>query len=721
MRMWQRGQTDPSNDPHAGVGPPDAAGDDSPASAGQPGESGVDPVGSKPASEGPYSVLDALTGLESQLAQLRRAHELQQQTAAELEARRAALAEERAEVDRLRSEAELERSALEERSEAVAQRAADVEAELERAREAAEVARAQSEALEARERGLSERETAVDQARAEADAQALEALAQAERRVETLVGEVEARRGDIERLAEELGAVRARVDELESVSRALSERAERAESEAASARSEAESLAGRARDAEARLGEMERARAEAGERAEAAERALGEARELASATAGDAEAQVREAVSRAGALEGELNEARSQVEALASRASEAESRAESLAARLSEAEASARDAGERVLGLERELEEARASGDGSGGSEAESALLERLKAAEADAADARADYETLRSKAKEMAAALDRRTKRLRQAETRLSEIDAGGGGASGGDGSLNAVRRERLRRQRDLLRAESSKIRRAAEALRQKFAEADRVLAQRAELRTAARAVVEAQKKLQREKATTRAVWNIAGIALAVAAIGALSFSLVKQVVPGQYAAVATFKADARGREATPEELEGWRVYHEALIEDPRFVQTVAQRMGRRGLAELSDLVVLREAMGSRLDQQAAGDDSFEVQWIGTGSARTERELDTLFSAIVSEANAARKHRPDGLLTVVESPATAGADPIDRSQLMIGLMVFGGLAFVAVVSGLFVWRRMSRARDDFERELRVVAALGDVESIDPR
>ncbi|MEL7472223.1 MAG: hypothetical protein AAGK04_02815 [Planctomycetota bacterium] len=681
----------------------------------QPGQ-GTDAAGEHGASP---NMLDALTGLEAQLTQIRQAHAEQQATAAEL--------------DKSRQRLEDERASLETRVAELDARQSELEAASERTRAAEAQVREQTEQIEAREHAVQELEREADRAHAEAlerlggelDALRQELDGQREA-LSTRESELHERIASIEAISRDLGSAQERVGELEPALEAARGRAEQAERELGELRERAERVEGEwsGKSSEFEV-ELERVRQRVGE--------LEPALSSAEARAASAEGEAEELRQRVEQVERELNESSNRAE---SQHQEAGAAMEQSSARITELETALEAArGESTRSTEaleqatkrieeieaqcRALEQKAAEG-GDIGPE----LEQRLSSMQAERDEATAKYDELEKRAREIAGSLERRTGRLRAAEKKIAKLQAGGTSdeATNSIGDTgNPRRRERLRRQRDLLRTESSKIRRAADALRQKFAEADRVLAQRSELRTAARAVVEAQKKLQREKSTTRAVWNIAGVAVAVAAIGALSFSVVRQVVPGQYAATATFAADGRGREPTPEDLAGWREYHEALVEDPRFVQNVAQRMNRRGLAALGDITTLRREMSNRLDQQPSGDRSFELQWIGAGSSRTERELDTLFGAVLAESNAARKHRPDGLQTVAVSPATAGIEPIDRSQLYVGLVVFGVLAVVAVGSGAFVWRRMSRAKSDFERELRVVAALGDVETMDLR
>ena len=716
MRMWQRGQHDPADARSDQAEPEQPHAQDGARSLPEGDAESVElqPVSGDPGPQaGQGDVLDALTGLESQLAQLRKAHVVQQQTAAELDQRREAIEQEQSQLESARADLERAEQDLQTAREGLEQEAMQAEQAATEAREAAERVREERVQLEELERGLEAREQAVNDAKEEADEQLRAELAEAERISNERHAAIAARTADVERLSAELAGARQRVEELESAThqlaersssaenetQSLRERAERAEQEARSLSEQMQRLGEEAEGVRAGLSEMESARQEAQARAEEAERLASE-RESAlaelqgRAETGDGErAQLQSAI---GSLTHERDEARAALESIRQDAAAGGQQADEIAVRLAEAEAT-------IERMQSEMESA---------ANASAALAERARSAEETASAAEEKYAKLERKAREIAGSLERRTERLRAAEQKVAALEAAGAEGDGSAGPVvadesNTRRRQRLLTQRDLLRGESGKIRRAAEALRQKFAEADRVLAQRAELRTAARAVVEAQKKLQRDRATTRAVWNIAGVAIACAAIGALSFSLVKQVVPGKYAAVATFAAESRGGEATPDELAGWREYHEQLIEDPRFIQAAAQRMQRRGLAELGDTAVLRAKMQRRLDLQPASEDTFQVQWTGEGSARTERELDTLLTVVLGEANATES-------------ASAGSEPIDRTQLMAGLVVFGVLATGCVFAGALLWRRMTKARDDFERELRVVAALGDIESVEP-
>lgn len=293
----------------------------------------------------------------------------------------------------------------------------------------------------------------------------------------------------------------------------------------------------------------------------------------------------------------------------------------------------------------------------------------------------------------------------IEELNTKIEEAKAAGSVKSD---DWTTARKERLDRVKSILRAQSDKVRRATEALRDRYDQCEKVLLKRAELVDAYQAVSEAQTKLAKREARSGTLLGLSGLGLLLMMIAGASWFIAGQVTPGVYASRVTMTAKAGERTLTTEDLASWQGYVEQLVTDPQFVEQAAVRMKRRGIESLSIPGTLGAHMGESLDIVSAEPGKIELEYRGDGATRTQRVLDTFALTLTSQANAARARRIDGALTTIENPPTTGESPLDTRRLETAGMMFGGSSLGTFVFGGLFWRRLAKVKANFERDSRV-------------
>ena len=268
--------------------------------------------------------------------------------------------------------------------------------------------------------------------------------------------------------------------------------------------------------------------------------------------------------------------------------------------------------------------------------------------------------------------------------------------------------RRQRLDRVKSILHAQSDKVRRATEALRDRYDQCEKVLLKRAELVDAYQAISDAQAKLAKREARSGTLLGLSGLGLLLIMIAGASWFIAGQVMPGTYASRVTLVAQAGERTMSAEDLASWQGYVEQLVTDPQFVEQAAKRMKGRGITDLSVPGTLSAHMSESLDVVSAEPGKIELEYRGNGASQTHRILDTYALTLTSQANAARARRIDGALTSIQNQAQSGDAPLDTARIETAGMIFGGSSFATFLFGGIFWRRMAKAKANFERDTRV-------------
>ena len=173
-------------------------------------------------------------------------------------------------------------------------------------------------------------------------------------------------------------------------------------------------------------------------------------------------------------------------------------------------------------------------------------------------------------------------------------------------------------------------------------------------------------------------------------------------------YAAKVTMAAASGDTTISEADMANWETYITQLAVDPRFIEVAADRMQRRGIAEFGIAGKLSDEMGQSLDIISAMPGTVVMEYRGLGAQRTERVLDTFAVALSSAANNARARRADSSLTIIESPAAAGDEPLDNRRIEMAGMILGGTMLLTILFGAIVWKRLSMAKAKFEDDSRV-------------
>lgn len=602
---------------------------------------------------------------------------------AELEARAREAEEQLAAARRLEEQCAAERSRLEKGREELEELSRTIEAKMSEIDAAEKALATRREELEKHQSDLDEaaRIIAAEREAAKTDRDANEAEMQAR------TAELEAQRANLEAQKFELEAHRAKLD------------AQKAEIEARKAALDAAA----ARKVEASKAKLDELTA----RAESAEKAAAEAKKKAEQDA-----------AMIGELRRELEASKREREAAVGRAADgdkdAAARMQELAERLAAAEESAEE--HRNLW---EIERAQGV-----------KLTEELTKLREEAGEAETVISTLREKLKTEAARSQELTAKTRQLEADLAQ---GAALVAELEGQLAELRKKRERVQsearsvmpeslerrrrrltlaRELVRRQAAKVKKGGEALRKRYEQCEQVLSQRAELAEARAKIIAAEKRAHSGRAVrTAAVVMLCGSGV-VAMLGGLSWAAATHFAPATFVASSQIGADGRGRELQPAELDEWQRFHEGLIADPMFHDAAADRFKRQGMTELARPADLAQRIREGLSVESGSPGEMTLRWTGKGADRSQRELETLTASLTSHANAAQTRRIDGGVTKVLKEARAGDAPIDNTRTVYALGILGGTLALALAITLTLWRKLSRAKTDFERDTGLASTL---------
>ncbi|HRQ72854.1 MAG TPA: hypothetical protein PLU35_07490 [Phycisphaerales bacterium] len=666
-------------------------------------------------------VLRVIEDVESQLARLRRAGEQRKSAPppshplpapgpasdreGEIQALHAEIASLRVradEADRLRTEADglRERAALADRLhselDGLRHRAESLALELNALRERAALAdRLEAELAQARSND-------ADTERLHAEIAALRHRAEEAGRLESEITSLRGVTAGAQRLRDEIEALRPRADEAERL-RAETERLGERAAHADALEQEVNRLRAAHGEIDRLRAEVEAARAAASElaqRVEALQREAEASREREAQLIADLERAAGEQSSdrdQREAVQRSLAEATRRAEDAEERASTACAEAERSRAAAAEHEAQLRDAVDRLAEVSRLVRE-------------QAARLERAEAGAADAERIRRQIGELEAKLR----AAETERARLREALLSAPGVEAATAGPRPSE------RLARLRNYRSALRRQRERLERANQTLTDRIDRCEQVLAQRRDLVEARVSIEAVGKRVNAAKARTNTA--AAGFFLVglVAVLGLLSWVIAGQFVQPVYAARAVLTAQQRATNPNPAELEGWQTFHVELLTDPRLLDRVAERMERRGIADLAHPARLAATLETSLVWSSTASGRLELELRGPGAERTLRALDTYVSTLVAEANTARSRRADAAVTVVESQPRLGGEPIEDRRPLYAAAGLGVSSLLAVGFWSMIWRRLARAQSVFEQADRLDQLLEERRWVDP-
>ncbi len=283
--------------------------------------------------------------------------------------------------------------------------------------------------------------------------------------------------------------------------------------------------------------------------------------------------------------------------------------------------------------------------------------------------------------------------------------------------------RKTRLRRQRQLLQAETVKLTAATAAIKQR---ADDLAEREEECKRKAAALAEAGKggslpgrssssdgdkkapKTGLVADVQRFSTSLITVSLALVVLAGLSWGAASQFATVSYSTTATIAAEARDRPLNDDERAEWQRYHEGLLEDPVLLEMASEHMARRGIVSLGSPGLLEERINADLVSSSMQPGELTLELRGDGAEQTRRTLDTLAATIVSRANATRQRRADGAVSAItQAPAIAGAPISDTRPLWAGGILLGLIAVTSLAS-VYIARRTAKAEqsiasDDME------------------
>ena len=332
------------------------------------------------------------------------------------------------------------------------------------------------------------------------------------------------------------------------------------------------------------------------------------------------------------------------------------------------------------------------------------------------------DAEALEEQLQQMREQLEESRNACRALKAKLA---AGGGndqGSSGGTipeavGEAVMTRWRRLRTMRSLLQEQGEKLRSASEAVRERYAQAEQLLSQRDQLakaRASVQTVHEKLEKLQARAAVGKASSVMLYVVAALAGLAGLSWAISGQIAPSTYAARAVINADTKGRQTSDDQLGEWQKYVESQVKDPRMMELAAERMTRAGIVSLSTPGQLSQRVETDLFVDSAMPGSLKVELRGGGRAKTVRELETFVTALVSQANATKERRADGLGVIISEKANADAGPLDNNRVIYAAGCFGAGLVLSLGLGSTSYKRLSKAKVRIEEEQQIDAILED-------
>lgn len=267
-------------------------------------------------------------------------------------------------------------------------------------------------------------------------------------------------------------------------------------------------------------------------------------------------------------------------------------------------------------------------------------------------------------------------------------------------------TRRQRLERVRRALRERAQRLERTEAVLEERAREADQVLANRREISRQAAAVLKREQRvvslMSRNKSITILFYSVATLAI----VAVLSWALADQMAPARYAVTAELRADGRGRTLSPDELTEWQRYHEGVLTDPALVELAADRLGKRGIEELTRPGDLTARLKSDLSFESSEPGRLVLELRGDGAGVTKRTLDTYAVTIVTLANGTKDQRAGGAGTKLTVDATVESDPLVDERPMYAAGIAGGGLLVVSFAWMVLYRRLRAQHAAYEQGL---------------
>ncbi|MDQ7013344.1 MAG: hypothetical protein Q9O74_05535 [Planctomycetota bacterium] len=296
----------------------------------------------------------------------------------------------------------------------------------------------------------------------------------------------------------------------------------------------------------------------------------------------------------------------------------------------------------------------------------------------------------------------------------------AAGGNTSTWDDARLALRRQRLRRARQLLREHASKADHVEEVLAQRMEQCEDVLSRRRELVQAREVIERAHKKVVSTKSRSGAAAMVFFGLGTLALLAGISWAVVTRSFPARYAASGVLAAEFTETSPTPEALKSWQEFHEKLLLDPQLMSHCAERLAQRGFAELGQPAALKVMLKNEMTWSSPEPGKLMFELKGQGREATARALETYLTSLIAQSSALRQRRSETSTTVIAEPVQAGNEPIEDPRLAYAGIGLGAGALLCLLLWFGIWKRMAKTKTAFENSAAVDHLLEDARWVDP-
>ncbi len=289
--------------------------------------------------------------------------------------------------------------------------------------------------------------------------------------------------------------------------------------------------------------------------------------------------------------------------------------------------------------------------------------------------------------------ALHEKLRQLQQAAQSDAQSPASSAAADPEAESRAVLRRDRLRRARQLIREREHDSRNVSAQIDEKR----RQLNEYETTLTGLQRRLEAQQQqiasASTQQATTksrgRASKNAGSVLLALvtcmAIMAGAGWAAASRVAVPTYAVQATLGMEGR-EDASSDELASWQEFHEAVFTDPQFLEDTAERMKRRGFRSLMNPADVRRFIEDSADITFAQEGEVSLTVRAEGLARSQRLMETFTTSYIAWSNSTRDLRLDNAALGIVSPISTDGDPVDDPRLMYFGAIFGGLATLTLL-----------------------------------
>jgi chromosome segregation ATPase len=276
--------------------------------------------------------------------------------------------------------------------------------------------------------------------------------------------------------------------------------------------------------------------------------------------------------------------------------------------------------------------------------------------------------------------------------------------------------RRNRLQKMRQLLRTQKIVESVPSASIQMRAEEMAKMERERAQVEETRRSLIMAEREMVRKWARPKALTSLACVMFIAVVCAAASWLLADHFAPAKVSASVVL--EAKNKSKTPlsvTDAAHWRAWHSDLLSDNIFHSALAQRMAELRFDQYSDPIKL----GMRLQNDLTIDTHQDGMMILTLAGVDEDEictvLDVLATTLASESERANLRQGERPWAAVAGERREGSrirfaslnpTPIRDVRMTVALPIFAALMFVLLISGLAIYKRLSRAKRVFEEEM---------------